>query len=168
MTDNFLVELENHWLLFSGICMAAYLVARVSFGAGRKSRDVVTEDYLAKYCKKMMESCHGEIQPSIDQAKRDSINIHDLVNLVKSTRAALEDTIKYRKHILRGVALINKQSIRLRSSVANTHTILGYMSDRLWGDDEEKLTMVKDILKKEQVENKNYIGTFMEDFGEEA
>lgn len=156
--NGFLTELESHWILLSGVGAYTYLVLRVAFGVGSKAKDLVTVTYLTKHCEDAMNECRKDIIPGLEQAKKDSIDMHDLMNVVKETRATLEETIRYRKQILRGVGLINRQTIRLRSSISNTHMILGFIADRLWDDDEKNKKIIKGILKKEQEENAKYLG----------
>jgi len=171
--SNLLVELERHWVLLSGFGVFILFVIKFAFSLGGKSKDIVTITYLTKHCESKMANCKKEITPSLEQVKTDNLIIHELSTLIEDTRKALEDTrtaltdtVKYRKQILRGVGLVNRQTIRLRSSIANTHTILGFVADKLWKEEGEQRTMVKDILKKEQQENKNYLGDFKETFNE--
>jgi hypothetical protein len=159
MLEMFLGDLEAHWKLISIIGIYTVFLIKVTNTILSRTKDIVTKAQLEEHCDKTRENCMKEVFPTIAIAKKDNVSLHELSVLVKDSRKSLEETIKYRKQILKAVGIISRHSIKLRSSMANTHMILGAMVERIWTEKDSSVRLfVDEILSKEKKENAVYLG----------
>ncbi|MCK9597678.1 MAG: hypothetical protein M0R06_01480 [Sphaerochaeta sp.] len=153
MPGQFLQELENHWKLLSAIGLYTLFLIRFAFNIGAKAKGMITDERLTKHCDDKMESCRVSLLPTVESAKTDHLILHDLENFIKKIEEDMKTSKESREAIDRCTRLIWRHTIKLRSQVANTQIILGYMVDKLWSvDDPEFKKLVGDIFNKDQEE----------------
>lgn len=159
MYIQFFKDLEEHWQFLSMIVIYTIVIVKLAFRTGIKAKDIVTLPILEEHCNEKMKNCLKEFMPDVQQSKKDALAVHDLETLVKDLRDAITQTNKERRFVMKMLSIQGRHSIKLRSSIANTHMILGVMVNKIWeGKDVDIKRLVDDILKKEQEENKEYLG----------
>ena len=153
MGQSFLQDLENHWKLLSALGLYTLFLIRFAFSFGTKSKSMVTEEKLEKFCGDKMESCLQNILPTIEQYKKDEFVVHDLGSTIAALRKEIGESHQSRLKIDKKTELIWRHTIKLRSQAANTQIILGYMVDKIWKErDPDFKKLVDDIFTKDREE----------------